>query len=141
MGHGGVIALALAVHHPDAVSRVILHEPTLHARKHISVRMRSVIGAAQGVAKVGMHRRGAKRYLRYVFGGSAFDDLDAPVRDSLLAQPRTVLAEMEAGSGEELSLGELARVVRSVYRGSLRLSSPAASIGAPSSIPQRASFA
>jgi pimeloyl-ACP methyl ester carboxylesterase len=111
---GGVIALALAVHHPDDVSRVILYEPLLHARKHLGIRMTRVAGGALGLGKVGLHRRGAKRFLRYLFGynagGNAFDELEEPVRESLLANARTLLAEAEAGSGEELSERDFAKI-------------------------------
>lgn len=112
--NGAVIALALAVHHPDAVARVILYEPPLHAKKHLGVRATGVVGGALGLGKVGLHRRGAKRFLRYALsynaGGTAFDELEAPMRESLLANARTILAEMEAGAGEELSPADLASI-------------------------------
>jgi pimeloyl-ACP methyl ester carboxylesterase len=112
---GGVVALALAVHHPDAVSRVILYEPPLHSKKHIGVRMAAAVSGALGLGKVGLHRRGAKRVLRYILGyskegGNAFDDLDAEVRESWLANARTLLAEVESGTGEELTTSELGRI-------------------------------
>lgn len=109
---GGVIALALAVHHPEAVSRVILYEAPLHAKKHIGVRMTGAMGASLGLGKLGLQRRGAKRFLRYALGhadgGSAFDELDEAMRESMLANAATVLAEGEAGAGEELSRSQLA---------------------------------
>lgn len=113
-GMGGVVALALAVHHHDAVSHVILYETPLHAKKHLGVRTAGAVGGALGLGKVGLHRRAAKRFLHYSLGhnagGSAFDDLEADVRESLLANARTVLAEVQAGSGEELSRGDLAKI-------------------------------
>ena len=113
-GMGGVIALALALHHPEAVSRVILYEAPLHAKKHLGVRMTGAAIGALGLGKVGLHRRGAKRSLRYVFGyragGSAFDELEEDVRESLLANASNILAEVEAGAGEELSGSDLARI-------------------------------
>ena len=111
---GGVVALALAVHHPDAASRVILYDAPLHAKKHLGVRMTGAAVRALGLGKVGLHRRGAQRSLRYAFGydagGSAFDELEADVRESLLANARSVLAEIEAGAGEELSRSDLAAI-------------------------------
>ncbi len=108
---GGVIALALAVHHPEAVSRVILYEAPLHAKKHLGVRMTGAMGGALGLGKIGFERRGARRFLRYALGhadgGSAFDELDETMRESMLANAATVLAEVEAGAGEELSRREL----------------------------------
>ncbi len=112
-GWGGVVSLALAVHHPGAVSRVVLIDAPLHSKKH-GVRTTAAFGSALGLGKVGMHRRGAKRFLRYLFGynagGNAFDELDVKVRESLLANSRTVLAEIEAGGGDELSTRELAKI-------------------------------
>jgi len=109
---GGVIALALAVHHPDYVSRLVLYEPPLHAKKHLGIRTTARMGGALGLGKVGLHRRGAKRFLRLVFGHKdgtcGFDELDADMRESMLANARTLLAEVEVGGGEELSKNVLA---------------------------------
>lgn len=116
-GMGGVIALALAVHHPGVVSRAILYNPSLHARKHPGLRLASALAGATALGKVRMHRRGAKRFFRIAFGygafhrtGNAFDELDAPVREEMLAHAPSVLAELEAGTGEELSPGDLATI-------------------------------
>jgi len=61
-------ALRWAVHHPDAVSRLVLYEAPLHSKKHLGVRMTAAVGAALGLGRVGMHRRAAKRLLRYALG-------------------------------------------------------------------------
>jgi pimeloyl-ACP methyl ester carboxylesterase len=112
-GMGAVISLALAAQHE--VAQLVLVEPLLHAKKQL--RLRLVMAAALGMAKVGLQRRAAKRYLRFVFGQgldderhSAFDELDEPTRKRLLASPRTVLAEIESGTGEELTRTALARI-------------------------------
>ena len=111
---GGVVALALALHHSDAASRLVLYEAPLHAKKHMGVRLASAMGGAIALGKVGMHRRGAKRFLRFALGyskgGGAFDELEPKLRESMLASARTIIAELEAGTGEELSLGDLAKI-------------------------------
>lgn len=116
-GMGGIIALALAIHHPGIVSRAILYNPSLHAKKHLGLRLASALAGATALGKVRMHRRGAKRFFRFAFGygafhkiGNAFDELDPRVRDGMLAHAPTVLAELEAGTGEELSAADLSRI-------------------------------
>lgn len=111
---GGVVALALAVHHPEAVSRLVLYEPPLHAKKHMGVRVAAALGGALALGKMGMHRRGAKRFFRFALSydkrGTAFDELAPAVRESALADARAVIAELKAGTGEELSLADLAAI-------------------------------
>jgi pimeloyl-ACP methyl ester carboxylesterase len=111
---GAVVALALAVHHPDAVSQLVLYEPPLHAKKHMGLRVARALGGAILLGKLGRHRRGAARFYRFALGykkgGNAFDELDPEVRESVLANSRTTIAELEAGTGEELSRDELARI-------------------------------
>lgn len=116
-GMGGVVALALGFHHrdADAASKILLYDAPLHAKKHGGVRLASAMGGAIALGKVGMHRRGAKRFLRFSLGydkggGGAFDELDPKVREQMLAGARSIIAELEAGTGEELSLGDLAKV-------------------------------
>jgi len=111
---GGVIALALALQHPKAVSRLVLYEPPLHAKKHMGVRVASALGGALGLAKMGMVQRGAKRFFRFALaynkGGNAFDELEPALRASALANASAVIAEMKAGTGEELSRTDLATI-------------------------------
>lgn len=111
---GGVVALALAVQHPGSVSRLVLYEPPLHAKKHMGVRVASALGGAVGLAKMGLHQRAAKRFFRFALaynkGGNAFDELAPAMRESALANARAVIAELKAGSGEDLSREELAAI-------------------------------
>lgn len=112
---GGVVALALAVYHPSVVSGLVLYDPPLHAKKHMGVRLASALGGAIALGKVGLHRRGAKRFYRFALayakgGKNAFDELDERVRESILGNAKAVIAELEAGTGEELSRSELATI-------------------------------
>jgi pimeloyl-ACP methyl ester carboxylesterase len=112
---GAVIALALAVHHPDAVSQLVLQEPPLHAKRHGGVRLASAVGGAVALGKVGMARRGAKRFARFALSyggerGTAFDEIDPATRESILVDASAILAELRAGTGEELSRENLAKV-------------------------------
>ena len=111
---GGVVALALAVRHPDCVARLVLHEPPLHLKKRLKLRTARKIGGAIALGKLGMHRRGARRFFRYTLarrgGGNSFDELDPAVRNAALANARPVLAELDAGTGEELTREDLASI-------------------------------
>lgn len=114
-GLGGIIALAVAVDHPRAVSRVIAFEAPLHSREHLGLRMSGSAAASVGLGKVGLHRRGAQRVLRRLFGyedgGNAFDELDEKVREAMLASSRLVLDEIQlAGGGEQLTRGDLGTI-------------------------------
>ncbi len=111
---GGVVALALAVHHPDAVARVVLYEPPLHAKKHMTLRMARKLGGAVALGKVGLHRKGATRFYRFALGykrgGNAFDELEPALREAALANARAVIAEIEGGTGEDLSREDLMKL-------------------------------
>lgn len=117
-GYGAVVALALAVHHPACVARVVAFEAPLHAREHLGVRLTGSALGAVGLGKVGLHKRGAARMLRRLFayedGGSAFDELAPAVQTAMLASSRTVLAEIAAGGDEELSRAQLASLAAPV---------------------------
>jgi pimeloyl-ACP methyl ester carboxylesterase len=111
---GAVVALALATRHPDAVSRLVLYEPPLHAKKHMGLRVARALGGAIVLGKLGRHRRGAARFYRFALGyengGSAYDELDPAVRESVLASSRAVIAELVAGTGEELTREALVKI-------------------------------
>jgi pimeloyl-ACP methyl ester carboxylesterase len=111
---GGIVALGVAVEHPDLVRSLALYEPPLHAKKHMDLALASGVGGAVLLGKLGMHRRGATRFGRYALarsdGTNAFDDLDTATRESLLANARTMIVELEAGTGEELTADMIARI-------------------------------
>lgn len=111
---GGIVAIAAALRHPDAVSALVLYEPPLHLAKHPTISAVRAIGGAIALGKVGAHRRGAERFARWALARkdrrSGFDDAGAEVREALLAEARSVVAELAAGTGEELTDAELAEV-------------------------------
>lgn len=111
---GGIVALGLAVGHPELVQRLVLYEPPLHAKKHRSLAVASGIGGAILLGKLGRPRRGALRFARFALartdGTNAFDDLDGSMRESMLVNAKTIVAELEAGTGEELEVGAIAAI-------------------------------
>lgn len=111
---GGIVALSLAVHHPNAVSSLLLYEPPLHAKTHMTLRMARKLGGAVALGKVGMQRRGAARFFRFALayerGGDAFEELDPALREAALENAHAVLAEIKGGTGEELLPNELRKL-------------------------------
>jgi pimeloyl-ACP methyl ester carboxylesterase len=111
---GGIIALGLAIEHPDLVARLVLYEPPLHVKKHMTLAAASAIGGAILLGKLGMRSRGAVHFARRTLARTdkrnSFFELDAATRESLLASSNTMLAELEAGSGEELELDAIGRI-------------------------------
>lgn len=98
---GGLVALGAAIHHPAIVREVILYEPPLHERSPLR---------ASAFGKIGLEKRAAKRFFESTIGAKTWKSLDASVRSELLANPKTVVAELAAGNGEELTSQLLGRV-------------------------------
>jgi pimeloyl-ACP methyl ester carboxylesterase len=111
---GGLVALGLAIHHPDLVQRLVLFEPPLHVKKHPTFAVLRGIGGAIVRGKLGMHRRGALHFARFALtrrdGTNAFTELDEPTRESMLVNAKTIIAELEAGTGEELTQQQLGAI-------------------------------
>lgn len=98
---GGLVALGAAIHHPSVVREVILYEPPLHERSPLR---------ASAFGKIGFEKRAAKRFFESTIGTKTWKSLDERVRSELLANPKSVVAELAAGNGEELTTELLARV-------------------------------
>jgi pimeloyl-ACP methyl ester carboxylesterase len=98
---GALVALGAAIHHPSVVRDVVLYEPPLHARSPLR---------AAALGKVGFEKRAAKRFFESTIGTKIWKSLDENVRRELLASPKSVVAELDAGNGDELTLDLLGRV-------------------------------
>jgi pimeloyl-ACP methyl ester carboxylesterase len=98
---GGLVALGAAIHHPSIVREIILYEPPLHERPPLR---------ASALGKIGFEKRAAKRFFESTIGAKTWKSLDARVRTELLANPKSVVAELAAGNGEELTNELLGRV-------------------------------
>jgi pimeloyl-ACP methyl ester carboxylesterase len=111
---GGLVALGVAIEHPTLVRQLVLYEPPLHAKKHMSFAVLRGVGGAILRGKLGMHRRGAIHFGRFALGRNdgtnGFDDLTPDMRESLLANAKTIIAELEAGTGEELTTEQVSSI-------------------------------
>ena len=83
---GGIVALDLAVHHPDVVAGLVLLEPTLHAKKRPGVRHLAAFLKANLLRRVKDDRAATEAFLRWAFrhrtGGTWYDRLPASMRDA-----------------------------------------------------------
>jgi pimeloyl-ACP methyl ester carboxylesterase len=111
---GGLVALGLAIDAPELVSGLVLEEPPMHAKKHPAWDQIRAIGSAQILRRVGRERQGARVFLRWVLsyrtGGTAFDRMPADLQEAMLANARAVMADLDAGTGEELTADRIAAI-------------------------------
>lgn len=103
---GGVVALCLALEHPELVSRLVLVEPPLHATRHMSLSSVWPFLKAQVLSAIGRKRAAMATFFRMLLvrpdGSNAFDGLDDAAREAVLVNAETLLHEMKTGTGEEL---------------------------------------
>ena len=108
---GGIVALTLAVEHPDAVKSVVLYEPDLHLEAQRNLDVGAAVVKTLLLGALGLKRRAAKTCMRFALtdakGRSGFDSLDERMRESVLANADALLAELKAGTGEELTAERL----------------------------------
>jgi pimeloyl-ACP methyl ester carboxylesterase len=104
---GGIVALTLAVEHPDEVSRLVLYEPNLHLKKQMTLTLATLFAKTLGLAAIGRKRAAMTTFFRAVLaqsnGPNPFDALDEPTREAILANTEAFFAELRAGTGEELT--------------------------------------
>jgi pimeloyl-ACP methyl ester carboxylesterase len=111
---GGIVALDLALHHPHLVQSLVLIEPPLHAKNHPDVALVFTLLKVQLQRLVIGHRRAATTFLRYALssttGDSAFDRWPVAWQQAMGDNAAAVLAELDAGTGEELQPARLATI-------------------------------
>ncbi len=111
---GGTVALTLAVEHPEVVARLVLYEPGLHLRQGMSLPLAAKLVATMLLGVVGRKRAAALLFARTALaerdGRCRFDTLDGDMREAVLANADGILAELKAGTGEELTPERLRQI-------------------------------
>lgn len=109
---GGIVALHLALAHPDRVAALVLVEPPLWARRQRDLRLIVGMLPVWWHAALRRPRRSAAAFFRnvtrYRDGGNAFDAMPPERRERILGSAEAILAEIGAGTGEELTPARLA---------------------------------
>ena len=111
---GGIIALDLAVNHPELVSSLVLSEPPLHARKHPQLSFVKDFLKVQVYRWMKRDRKANETFLHfalaYVSGGTAFDRLPVTWRRAMFDNTAATLSEIDAGTGEYLSAAQISSI-------------------------------
>ncbi len=110
---GGIIALDLALRHPDLVAGLVLIEPPWLAKRHATLRMVAGILGGKLRGALGNPGAGGLRFLTWALrhrdGTSGLAGLPAPYHAAIRAAGAAMLAELDGGTGEHLagSIGPL----------------------------------
>ncbi len=111
---GGLVALDLAVRHPGQVASLVLEEPPLHAKSHMTARMARAMITAQLVRRVKGADAAGEVFLRwasgYTTGGAAFDGFPPAWQASMRANGAAIMAELDAGTGEHLTTEDIGSI-------------------------------
>lgn len=96
---GGSTALALAVRRPDLCRSLVIVEAPWHGLRNATPDLLATVGRAKLAELRGRHREGAALFFRWVSGRrdgrNGFDAVPAVEQEALLANSRTVLAELD----------------------------------------------
>jgi pimeloyl-ACP methyl ester carboxylesterase len=111
---GGLIALELASTHPDLVRGLVLVEPPLHAKRSFNPPLVAMVVRAQLLRRLRGERAAAGAFLDWAYrtrdrtGG--FDTFPIAIQRANLANAAAIMADLDAGTGEELTAQRLAGV-------------------------------
>lgn len=113
---GAFAALHAALAYPDRIKQLVLYEPPLHAKTHITwplFRTFALVGLSR---IVGRPQAGAEAFARavmaYADGRNSFDGLSSEIRVKMAQDTPALLAELAAGTGEELRATTLSTQIK-----------------------------
>jgi pimeloyl-ACP methyl ester carboxylesterase len=111
---GGLVALDLAVGHPDLATSLLLVEPPLYGRKHIDLSVARAFLATQVLRRLKGDRAAAERFVRwtsgYATGGTLWDEFPEEAKDRVRSNATMLLEEMRASETPNLARERLATV-------------------------------
>jgi pimeloyl-ACP methyl ester carboxylesterase len=100
---GGIVALDVAVHHRDVVRGLVLAEPPMYGRRHITPSLAAAFARAQLERRLRGPGPALETFLRWVFrdrrGGSTWDELAEEWRAAAQANAEASWRDMDDGDG------------------------------------------
>lgn len=111
---GGIVALDLAAHHQDIVRRLVLAEPPMYGRRHMTPSLAGVFLRAQLERRLRGPGPALETFLRWVFrdrrGGSTWDHLADEWRAAAGANAEASWRDMDDGDGSHLPRERIRRL-------------------------------
>jgi pimeloyl-ACP methyl ester carboxylesterase len=111
---GGLTALDLVVHHRGLVSSLVLVEPPLHAKKHMTLQMARAFFTVQLWRRLRGDRVAAGTFFRwatsYTTGGSAFERMPGEMQSAMLETAEATMGDLDGGTGEYLTMQQIASI-------------------------------
>jgi pimeloyl-ACP methyl ester carboxylesterase len=115
VGHsaGAIVALDLALRHPELVSSLVLMDPAVYGRRHTTPGLARAFVAAQLARRFRGEQRGAEIFIRwavsYSTGGSAWDrdDYLEEWRRGMRSNAAALFADLAAGDGSHIPRDQL----------------------------------
>lgn len=113
---GGLVALDLAVNHPEAVKSLVLAETSLYGKRKPTLSLAATFVRARIQRARGHDRAASETFLRWVMGerggGSTWDRPDYPEerRQALLDNARGTWNDIDSGDGSHLSRGQISSI-------------------------------
>ncbi len=103
---GGIVALDLAVHHLDVVHRLVLAEPPMYGRRHLTPSLAGTFLRARLERRLRGPAPALETFLRWVFrdrrGASTWDDLEDEWRAAARANAEASWHDMDEGDGSHV---------------------------------------
>jgi pimeloyl-ACP methyl ester carboxylesterase len=103
---GGIVALDLTAHHPNLVRRLVLAEPPMYGRRHMTPSLVGVLLRAQLERRLRGPGPALETFLRWAFrergGGSAWDHLAEEWRAVVRANAEASWRDMDDGDGSHV---------------------------------------
>lgn len=116
VGHswGGLVALALAIKHPELVGTLVLMEPPYLAKENATPDFLLTIVRVKLQAQFKSDQCAAATFFRFTThrtdGVTSFDQLPVQAQAAGLRSAAGSMAELDAGTGEELAEGQVAQI-------------------------------
>src|SRR3954451_4922748 len=111
---GGLVALELAAQRPDVVTELVLVEPAVHLKRHPTVGVVLAVLRTQVLRRVRGDVAAAEAFLSWACRPPSPGHTPHPygehVHEAIKRDARAIVAEIDAGTGEDLSRARIASI-------------------------------